>query len=115
MTQLPTILLGLRMRPDDDSTSAFSRVAGKQPLVPIICPNLNLTQLALQLHQFPHELNLIRRKEIDSRIPEEIKTFSYVWIRVDRVKRYLEALYQGPYKFLQRHERAFSSLLKERW
>ena len=87
LTQLPIILLGLRMRPDDDGTFAFRQVTGEQPLVPhILPPNFNLTQLAIQLHQLPHERNLTRRKEMDSQIPEEIMTCPYVWIRIDRIK-----------------------------
>ena len=66
----------------------------------------------IQLHQLPHELQLTRRKEIHSQIPEEIKTCQYVWIRFDRVKRLLEAPYQGPYKVLQRHEAAYQLLVK---
>ena len=101
------------MRPDDDGTSAFSRVTGEQPLVPhILPPSFNLTQLAIQLHQLPHELKLTRRKEIDSQILEEINTCQYVWIRIDRVKRPLEAPYQGPYKVLQRHEAVYQLLVK---
>ena len=101
------------MRPDNEGTSAFSRVTGEQPLVPpILPPSFNLTQLAIQLHQLPHELKLTRRKEIDSQIPEEIKTCSYVWIRIDRVKRLLEAPYQDPYKVLQRHEAGYQLLVK---
>ena len=105
MTQLPIILLGLRMQPDDDRTSAFSRVTGKQPLVPhILPPSFNFRQLAIQLHQLQHELKLGRRKEIDSQIPEEIKTCPYVWIR----KRHTKC----PYKVLQRHEAAYQLLVK---
>ena len=75
------------------------RVTGEQPRVPnILPPSFNLAQLAIQLHQLPHELKLTKRKELDSKIPEEIKTCPYVWIRIDRVKRPLEAPYQGPYK-----------------
>ena len=48
ITQLPFILLGFRMRPDGDMTSAFSRVTGEQPLVPhILPPSINFTQLAI--------------------------------------------------------------------
>ena len=92
MTQLPIILLGLLMRPDDDGTFAYSRVTGEQLLVlHILPPTFNLTQLAIQLHQLPHELKLTRRKKIDSQIPEEIKIYPYGWIRIDRLKRPLEA------------------------
>ena len=35
-----------------------------------------------------------------------------MWIRIDRVRRPLEAPYQGPYKVLQRHEAAYLLLVK---
>ena len=52
--QLPVVLLGLRMRPDEDGTCAFSRLTGEQPLVPHIVPsNFNLTELSIALHKLP--------------------------------------------------------------
>ena len=35
-----------------------------------------------------------------------------MWIRIDRVKRPLEAPYQGPYKIQQRHGAAYHLLVK---
>ena len=87
---------------DDDGTSDFSRVTGEQPLVPhILPPSFNLTQLAIQLHQLPHELKLTRRKEIDSQILEEIKTCQYVWIRIDRVNVLWKHLIKARTKFFK--------------
>ena len=111
MTQLLIILLGLWMRPDNDRTSAFSRVTGEQPLVPHIL-QASFNNQPSNFTELPHELKLNRLKEIESQIPEEIKSCPYVWIRIDRVKRPLEAPYQGPYKVLQRHEAANQLLVK---
>ena len=63
--QLPIVFLGLRMRPDEDGTSAFSRVAGEQPMVPqILSGNFDLRQLSVELHRLPFSHNQPRRREI---------------------------------------------------
>ena len=36
LRELPVVLLGMRMRPDDNGHSAFSLVTGEKPLVPHI-------------------------------------------------------------------------------
>ena len=42
-----------------------------------------------------------------SYIPKDLKTASHVWIRVDRVRKPLEAPYQGPFKVLQKQPKFF--------
>jgi len=108
LAQLPIVLFGMRMRPDEDGTSAFSRVTGEQPLVPHVLPsNLSLTQLATALHKLPFSYQPTRPKSIASHMPEKLKTCKHVWLRTDRVRRPLEAPYQGPYEVTHREEDVF--------
>jgi len=49
LSQLPIVLMGMRMAPAEDGTSPFSRITGEQPMVPHILPgNCDMTQLATQ-------------------------------------------------------------------
>jgi len=115
LTQLPVILLGLRMRPSEDGTSAFSRVTGEQPIVPHILPSTaDMTELAIQLHQLPLTYVPPRKKTISSHIPKELTTCEHVWLRIDRIKRPLEAPYQGPFKVIDRKEDTFTLLIRSK-
>ena len=40
-------------------------------------------------------------------MPKELTSCIYVWVRVDKVVDPLAAKYTGPYKVLERHEKAF--------
>jgi len=115
LKQLPIVLLGIRMSPDDHGTSAFSRLTGEQPMVPHILPgNFNLTQLATDLHRLPYYYKFTKQKAVKTYCPPELKTCPYVWVRVDRVRRPLEAPYQGPYKVVKRTEDTFTILVKSK-
>ena len=113
LDQLPIVLLGIHMRPDDDGTSAFSRVTGEQPMVPSIIPsNFDLTQLSIALHKLPFDCSLTRPRKIKEHIPDKLKTCSHVWLRVDRVRKPLEAPYQGPYEVINRTDDTFTILIR---
>jgi len=105
LEQLPIILLGLRTRPDDDGSSAFSRLTGEQPLLPpVVTSNIELTELAIQLQKLPFNYKMPRAKSITAFHPEKLRTCTHIWLRVDRVRKPLEAPYQGPFEVIQRHE-----------
>lgn len=114
LSQLPVVLFGMRMRPDDDGTCAFSRVTGEQPLVPHIVPsNFDLTQLSIALHKLPFAYTHPRRSTIqDVHLPDKLKRCSHVWLRIDRVKRPLEAPYQGPFEVVDRKADTFSIMVR---
>ena len=115
LAQLPIVLLGLRMRPSEDGSSPFSRVTGEQPMVPHILPTTgDLTQLSIQLHQLPFGYIPPRKKQIQSFVPEELKSCKMVWLRIDRVKRASEAPYQGPFRVLKRHDDTFTISVRDK-
>jgi len=103
LDELPIILLGMRTRPDEDGSSAFSRVTGEQPLVPpIATSNIDMTELAIHLQKLPLNYKPTRTRRIDSHQPEKLNSCSHIWLRIDRVRRPLEAPYQGPFEVLTR-------------
>lgn len=115
LTQLPIVLLGLRMRPSEDGSSPFSRVTGEQPMVPHILPSTgDLTQLSIQLHQLPFGYTPPRQRQNETFVPEALKTCEMVWLRVDRVKRASEAPYQGPFRVLKRYDNTYTISIKEK-
>ena len=45
---------------------------------------------------------------LKSYIPTDLKTCERVWLRVDNVRKALEAPYTGPYKVLRRSDKTFT-------
>jgi len=109
LNQLPVVLLGMRMKPNENGTSPFSMVTGEQPLVPrIITPNFDLTELSIRLHQLPFNYIPTRKKKIEEQLPEALKSAKFVWLRTDRVRKPLKSPYQGPYKVLEKTDDTFT-------
>ena len=70
LKQLPIVLFGLHIRPDEDGSSAFSRVTGEQSLVPNNVPsNFDLTHLATELHKLPFPYKETRKKKSKEYFP----------------------------------------------
>lgn len=114
---LPIVLLGIRSLPSDTGFSPFSAVTGTQILLPSplvhISPteefsvkeNKDLIDSMKKLH-----FDMFTRKQSSTKrpyIPLELKTCTHVWIRVDRVRRSLEAPYTGPFEVKTRSEKYF--------
>ena len=57
-----------------------------------------------KIHSFPQK----------SYIPKELNKCDYVWLRVDRVRRPLEAPYTGPFKVLRRSDKHFTIELSDK-
>ena len=51
--------------------------------------------------------NPTRINDSKSYIPKDLKKCSHVWVRVDRVKKPLEAPYTGPFEVIERHDKFF--------
>ena len=103
LDQLPIVLFGMRIHPDEDCNSPYSLTFGEQPLVPPILPHdIELKEFSTRLHQLFHPYRLPRERQIKTYIPPEIKFCSHAWLRLDRVKSPLEAPYQGPFKVIDR-------------
>ena len=99
LKQLPVVLFGLHIRPGEDGSSPFSLVTGEQPLIPHVLPaNFDMTELSTRLHRLPFQYTPTRQRKMDTHLPEKLKTASHVWVRVDRLRKPLEAHYQGPFE-----------------
>lgn len=107
LKQLPYVLLGLRMYPDEEGNSAFSRVTGEQPMVPsiLLCDEQTLDEV-----QFPYKLP--RSRSSKEFMPKELETCKHIWLRLDRVKRPLEAPYQGPFEVVSRSQHTMTILVR---
>ena len=100
---LAIVLLGLRMHLDAEGNSCFSRMTGEQPLMPAVSIHSgSVGEVIKSLQQLSFPYNVTRKKESKQYVPEKLKTAEFVWLRVDRVRKPLEAQYTEPYKVLQR-------------
>ena len=119
LLSLPIVLMSLRSIPNESGFSPFTAVTGSNMLMPQIMidndsennfdseyvkklvtemQKLDIDNMAMgRLHSKPKEF-----------IPPELKTCEYVWLRVDRVRKALEAPYSGPYKVIDRSSKHFT-------
>ena len=115
---LPIVLLSLRMCPNSLNYSPFTAVTGAY----MLCPHPLITnEHAVEtneetLQTFINEMHKINFYDLssgtfhaknNSYIPHDLFTAPQVWLRVDRVRRSLEAPYSGPYNVIQRFPKYF--------
>jgi hypothetical protein len=106
---LPIVLFGLRITPQGNGYSPFNLVTGAQAILPsatFIDPTeinhkyvqdiVNSLQ-SLQVHPRPTSK--------ESRVPQALKDCSKVWVRIDRVRKPLEAPYEGPFQVISRSDK----------
>ena len=103
--------------PNSSDFSPFYAVTGTQCLLPQLLidstseeaitenftRDLHKTMSQFDVRDFTKGVN----KSAKSYVPEKFQTCDQVWIRVDRVRRPLEAPYSGPYTVLQRTRKYF--------
>ena len=119
LAALPVVLLGLRTLPNDSGFSPFTAVTGGLLMCPK--PLVAADELSSRSSQtFIREL-ASRMRELDfstlsegrhharapTYVPAELARCSHVWLRVDRVRRPLEAPYIGPLPVVDRHDKFF--------
>jgi len=110
---LPIVLLGIRCIPNENGLAPFTAVTGQCLLTPhsvasepTVSTNLEFIQrLAKTMKEvdfalFSHGIN--NNTQHKPYLPNALNDCSHVWIRVDRVRRPLEAPFSGPYKVLKR-------------
>jgi cleavage and polyadenylation specificity factor subunit 1 len=120
LSALPVILMGLRAQPNSDSgCSPFALVTGTNMLVPILTtgsndPNnflvdANVQSVVRAMQSIDFSTLSLGNHHSSSKtyVPSELKNCEYVWLRIDRVLRPLEAPYQGPYKVIARRDKTF--------
>lgn len=109
LEQLPIVLLGLRIQPDDAGHCPFSGVTGEQPIVPpVVTDDSSLHQLSDRFHNLFYPYRLPRTRQTPSQLPKNLQDCSHAWLRLDRVRKPLEAPYQGPFRVLHRSSLTFT-------
>lgn len=116
---LPIVLLGLRMSPNSLNYSPFTAVTGTHMLCPhsMITKDNTIDTQHDTLKLFIKEMQSINFYDFssgnchtlpnNSYIPHDLHTVPQVWLRVDRVRRSLEAPYSGPYDVIKRYPKYF--------
>ena len=117
-SSLPIVLLGLRMSPNSLDYSPFTAVTGAHMLCPhpIICSDKDVPTSNETIQTFVKEMQSINFYDFssgdchsvpNSYIPSDLHTAPQVWLRVDRVRKSLEAPYSGPFEVLRRYPKYF--------
>lgn len=115
---LPVVLMGIRATANESGFAPFTAVTGSLLLHPRISldgqPATNnfsetVKELAQQMSQTDFLSPSVGRDHSTSQqyLPHDLFTCSHVWLRVDRVRRPLEAPYVGPLRVLSRSGRWF--------
>lgn len=115
---LPVVLLGYRMTPNQTEYSPFTAVTGAHMLCPsvVIGQQQSIPTNKDTLQDFIKEMQEIQFYDFASGsihsvpkpyIPKDLFTSSKVWMRVDRIRKSLEAPYTGPYEVIQREPKYF--------
>ena len=120
LISLPIVLLGIRSAVNESQFSPFTALTGANMLLPLPLISENIASneftsetvrnLAKQMYQL--NMNLTSHGHhhgtLKSYVPYDLLRCSHVWLRVDRVRRPLEAPYSGPYKVIQRFPKHFT-------
>ncbi|KAF2353534.1 Integrase catalytic core [Trinorchestia longiramus] len=121
---LPIVLLGLRMTPNAAGFSPFTAVSGTMMLCPqpVISRDIHKTTSPELLQTFLSEMQSIDFRQCSegtchssppSYVPPDLQTCDKVWLRVDRVRKSLEAPYTGPFEVLKRSPKTFTLKLPQ--
>ena len=108
LEQLPIVLLGLRCPLNENGEAPFTAVKGQTLLIPhtMAAPS-SLSSNVHFVHKLDTVIRLIDFASLSQRVihgrsktdlPPGLNSASHVWIRVDRIRRPLEAPYAGPIK-----------------
>lgn len=118
LDSLPVVLLGMRSIPNNDGFSPFTLVTGGDLLMPYpIIENreensfttdeikkLALEMSKLDISKLSSGINNAKQKVY---VPKDLEKCTHVWIRIDRVRRPLEAPYSGPFEVIERQPKYF--------
>lgn len=121
LLSLPLVLLALRSMPNEEGVSPFLLVTGKSPFFPLGLLDHPPTTVSLGVDFITRFVSRMRELDfrippplhtnsIPSYIPKELDTCTHVYVRVDRIRKPLEAPYQGPFKILKRNKKCFRLL-----
>ena len=115
---LPTVMLGLRAAPSITGISPFTALTGSHLLTPypLLDPQTpnnfsqqSIQRLAEQMQKFNFQeaASGIHSSTRLQYIPNDLENSKYVWLRVDRIKRSMEAPYIGPFEVISRSPKTY--------
>ena len=115
---LPIVLLGLRMSPSVNDFSPFTAVTGSNILCPhpILTPENHIPSTNESIKLFVKEMQSINFFDYSTGqcnsipvpyVPRDLKDATHVWLRLDRVRKSLEAPYTGPFEVISRKPKYF--------
>ena len=116
---LPAILLGMKITPLENGYSPAELVFGKRLLMPYPLishddrefDDAHIQSLQEMMGDLNTQLETAEKRKLKNRnahVPEELRNSEYVWLRIDRVRKSLEAPYSGPHKVLKRDQKFFT-------
>jgi cleavage and polyadenylation specificity factor subunit 1 len=114
-TNLPAVLLGMRTTPQSNNMSCFEMCTGATACMPTCVfqtpptdmTNAQLRQLSTALQQ---HVVVPRQPDPAAKIRDDghlLEGATHVWLRIDRIRRPLEAPYEGPYEVIERFPRFY--------
>ena len=116
---LPIILLGLRCLPNENGISPFNAVTGTSILMPqlLIDTDENCSDISNEfIRKLCNEMTKIDFDTLSkgithsnkkSYLPKDLFKCDKVWLRLDRVRKPLEAPYSGPFTVVERNSKYF--------
>ena len=120
LASLPVVLLGLRCIPTESGVSPFTLVTGGMLLSPKIMVTSQIPTFAQQkeiVSEFVKRMReldfsessygYLHSSNVKPYVPKDLESCPYVWVRVDRVRRPLEAPYFGPLEVVERGDKYF--------
>ena len=117
---LPVVLLGLRSKPDSNLISPLTATAGLDVLylttvaektAPITLAFVKILQDNLEQLAFTKDVSQhSTQTTFTSRALDNCK---FVWLRVDRVKKHLEAPYTGPHELKKNQKKIYHTIVKK--
>ena len=115
LSAMNVVLFGMRIVPNDSGYSPFTAMTGADILIPQLLlsndePSFNsecIEKLAKEMTRL--NVDKLSRGKFKtpkkSFIPKELANCEEIWLRVDRIRRSMEAPYTGPYKVLHRTDK----------
>ena len=118
LTALPIVLLSIRNTPNETGYSPAVSVMGCAALLPKIMidpsaptneryKNEKICDFVKEMEYFNFNGKSFLHSKSKSYIPRDLNKCTHVWLRIDRVRRPLEAPYVGPYEVVSRSDKTF--------
>ena len=118
LDSLHVVLMGIRAIPNESGYSPYTALTGSDLLIPPILANSSeikefsteyVRKLVNEMSQIDFQSLSTGRHHVSSKsyIPSELNDCSHVWLRIDRIRRPLEAPYSGPFLVVKRSEKFF--------